>query len=172
MTDFEQALINAFSHSLPLTQHRGCYFHFRQANHRHISSSNSDSREKSTEDVLSTQLKCLIDFAFVPPANVAKTFETLDSTPFFRENREFLDQYWNYFQNTWIGGFDRRGNRKNPKFAIDLWNCYDSVLADLPKPNNFCEGFHSGFTSLLSFEHPSISKFVEGLLEQLSLTTF
>jgi hypothetical protein len=26
--------------------------------------------------------------------------------------------------------------------------------------------------SLLSFEHPTVSKFVEGLLKQLSLTTF
>jgi MULE transposase-like protein len=38
MTDFEQALLNSFASSFPDVDQRGCFFHFRQANYRHIQS--------------------------------------------------------------------------------------------------------------------------------------
>jgi hypothetical protein len=38
MTDFERALLKAFSLCLPTVEQRGCFFHFRQANFRHIQS--------------------------------------------------------------------------------------------------------------------------------------
>lgn len=36
MTDFERALINAFRSEFPTATHRGCFFHFRQANFKNI----------------------------------------------------------------------------------------------------------------------------------------
>jgi len=38
MTDFEAALLKAFSECFPNTDQRGCYYHFRQAIHRKIQS--------------------------------------------------------------------------------------------------------------------------------------
>jgi hypothetical protein len=114
----------------------------------------------------------LIALAFVPPSDVVSDFEEVDQSPFFQTNRVLLDEYLDYFSRTWIGGFDRRGVRKTPLFPISLWNCHASVLADLPKTNNFCEGFHSGFLSLISYQHPTLPKFVAGLLKQQTLTSF
>jgi hypothetical protein len=36
MTDFEHALLKSFSTCLPTVEQRACFFHFRQANFRHI----------------------------------------------------------------------------------------------------------------------------------------
>jgi hypothetical protein len=37
-------------------------------------------------------------------------------------NKVFLDRYMEYFTNTWIGGFDCRGNGKPPLFPTVMWN--------------------------------------------------
>jgi len=58
-----------------------------------------------------------------------------------------------------------------PKFSVDLWNCFHSVLEDLPKTNNACEGFHHGFSAILGSSHPTIFKLIKGLQEQHTLTS-
>lgn len=127
--------------------------------------------EKSEEIAFGLNLKMVIALAFVPVADVVAAFEELESSPFFEEHRDVLDGYLDYFQNTWIGGFNRRGQRKPPMFSIERWNCYESVLNDLPKTNNYAEGFNRGFAALLSVHHPTIPKFVQGLLKEQILTS-
>lgn len=127
---------------------------------------------RNEDATFALHLKSLVALAFVPTVDVVDSFEELDRSDFFQTNRDVLDGYMDYFLNTWIGGFDRRGARKRPLYPIELWNCRDSVLQDLPKTNNFAEGFHRGFLSLLSAHHPSITKFVKGLLLQQVLTNF
>lgn len=120
----------------------------------------------------SLHLRMMIALAFVPSDKVLDAFEEIDGCPFVQQNKAVLDVFLDYFVNTWIGGFDRRGNRKSPMFAISRWNCYDSVLNDMPKTNNFCEGFHRGFSSLLSVHHPTLPKFVQGLMKQNTISSF
>jgi len=103
---------------------------------------------------------------------VIETFEMLDARPFFRTNNAILEPLMDYFLDTWIGGFNRIGRRKPPLFPIAIWNCYDSVIRELPKTNNFCEGFHNGFASLLRVLHPKIPQLVEGLLKDATKTAF
>jgi len=45
----------------------------------------------------------------------------------------------------------------------DLWNCYESVNAGLPKTNSVHEGWHRGFAELLSCNHPNVWKFIKVL---------
>jgi len=45
-----------------------------------------------------------------------------------------------------------------------------TVNLDWSRTNNACEGFNSGFQSLLSAHHPTIWKFIEGLKKQQNLT--
>jgi len=127
---------------------------------------------KVSDASFSLHLKTLVALAFVPPSQVVSCFEEIDRSQFFRDNKLILDQYMDYFLDTWIGGFDRSGDRKAPLYPITLWNCRSSVLEGLPKTNNFCEGFHNGFSSMLTAHHPTLNKFVGGLLKQQTLTTF
>ncbi len=62
----------------------------------------------------------------------------------------------------------RRNRRRNPTFAHSLWNCYDATLENLPKTNNFVEGWYCGFSQLLGAYHPSIWKFIDGLKNEQS----
>jgi len=61
--------------------------------------------------------------------------------------------------------FSFRGARSAPLFPIPLWNCREPVLNDLPKTNNFSEGFNRSFSSIMTGLHPILSRFVEHLLK-------
>jgi len=108
--------------------------------------------------------------AFVPQDDVHSVLNELLDSPFFKTHQDILDSYLEYFTRTWIGSFSFRGARSAPLFPIPLWNCRDSVLNDLPKTNNFSEGFNMQFLSMLSAHHPTLSKFVENLIKINKLT--
>lgn len=169
MSDFEQSFINASESIFPSAEHRGCFFHFRQANYRHVQRDHNLLYQDTNDPEFSLHLRMLMALAFVPIAGVVEAFEELDGSQFFTDNKEVLDGYLDYFQRTWMGSFDRRGIRKQPLFPLELWNCRESVLRDLPKTNNFAEGFHRALSSLLSYHHPSLPKFVSGLLKENKL---
>jgi len=96
-------------------------------------------------------LRYLVALAFVPISDVIVAYEQVEQSPFFQINKDLVDPLMDYFLETWIGGFNRLGQRKSPLFDIAIWNCYSAVLEGLPKTNNFCEGFHYAFASLLVF---------------------
>jgi len=104
----------------------------------------------------------LTALAFVPPADVRVAYNKLIETPFF-ESTEQMDEFLLYFQLTWIGSDT---GRRLPKFQIELWNCYNSVVGDLGKTNNICEGSNRALNSLMSVQHPTIFRFIQGLKRQ------
>jgi len=55
----------------------------------------------------------------------------------------------------------RRSRRIPTTFTIELWDCYASVLGDLPKTNNVIEGWHRAYSSLIDAFHLSIWDFIE-----------
>ena len=126
--------------------------------------------EYTTTPDFALNLKQIASLAFVPPQKVSKCYDTLVDSAFFKIHDTLLQPLLGYVENTWIGGLDRRRNRRAPLFSIDLWNCYESVLNDLNKTNNHCEGFNNGFHSLLGAAHPSIFKFIDGLKKQQGIT--
>jgi len=171
MTDFEQATINAFRKSFPNIQNRGCFFHFLQSLWRHIQE-NNDIRSKyvNPEDPeFAINLRKLAALAFVPAADVPDAFEELISTQFFDQNEKILKPFVDYFEDTYIGRLRTRGIRRNPSFAINLWNQYDATMQGLPKTNNSIEGWHRKFSSSLSSHHPSIWKFIDALKKEQSI---
>jgi len=131
----------------------------------------SSLRAMMDDPVLSHNLRMLQALAFVPPAAVHTALAALLETEFFMTNTELLDDFMTYFLRTWIGSVNFRGARSAPLFPIPVWNCREYVLSDLPKTNNFSEGFNRGFSSLLLVQHPSISKLAEALIKKYSLTT-
>ena len=56
--------------------------------------------------------------AFVPPSDVVATFDMLEGSEFFKNNESKIEDYVEYFASTWIGSFDRRGQRKRPLYDI------------------------------------------------------
>ena len=170
MTDFESASIGAFASAFPASRQRGCFFHFSQCLWRHIQQLPDVLQEYSTTPDFALNLKQIVSLAFVPPEDVPKWYDKMVDTAFFRAYDAILQPFLGYVENTWIGGLDRRRNRRAPLFFIALWNCYESVLNDLNKTNNYCEGFNNGFHSLLGSSHPTIFKFIDGLKKQQGLT--
>ena len=166
MTDYETAAINAFKVAFPNAHLRGCFFHFMQCLYRHVQLLGLSGRYVQELD-FAHNIKQLGALAFVPVPDVIDSFERLILTDFFRDNEEVLPLV-DYFEETWIGVV-RRGQRRSARFEIALWNCYDAVKDGLPKTNNSVEGWHNEFGSLLSANHPSIWKFIEGLQKQQSL---
>jgi len=96
----------------------------------------------------------------VPESDVITTFEELLDSTYYTENEILLRPILDYFEDTWIGRIDRRGRRRQPQFQINLWNYYEAVKDGIPKTNNLVEGWHRGFSQLLSAHHPNIWKFI------------
>jgi hypothetical protein len=171
MTDYELASINSFRQVFPSAENKGCFFHFAQCVFRHIQQFPDILALFTNEADFSLQLWHLVALAFVPPEDVISNFDLLMEEPFFVEHEALLTSFVQYFERTWIGPLNRRGTaRIAPLYEISVWNCYHSVLNDLPKTNNACEGFHHGFSALLGSHHPTIYKLIDGFKEQQTLT--
>lgn len=110
----------------------------------------------SVDEVFSFESKKLVALAFVPQIYVINAFEILLQSPYYIEHEETLQTIIDYFEDTWIERLTRRGNRRSPKFPITMWNCYSTILDDLPKTNNSMEGWHRGFSESLQSSHSSI----------------
>ncbi|RWS20135.1 uncharacterized protein B4U80_11049 [Leptotrombidium deliense] len=93
-------------------------------------------------------------------------------TQFYRQNEAILQPLIDYFEDTWIGRPTANGIRRAPRYPITNWNCYTSVIDELPKTNNSVEGWHRAFSSLISCQHPSIWKFISGIKKDQSLNEF
>jgi len=89
--------------------------------------------------------------AFVPPEKVMDAFEALSETNSFLPGTESV-QY--YFEDNWFGRPQRR--RQDPRFPIEIWNCYSTAIANLPKSNNYVEGWHRDFESTVDGVHVNI----------------
>lgn len=175
MTDFETSQIKAFKEAFPYIQNRGCFFHFRQCFWRQVQTS-SDIRSKycdMDDPDFSLHLRELPALAFVPEEDVEESFKTLMESPFYVRNERLLAPVVDYFEKVWIGKPKRSGQGRHlPKFAMELWNCYNATKEGIPRTNNSVEGWHNAFSSLLAANHPSLWKFIKALQRQQSLTEF
>ena len=70
----------------------------------------------------------------IPLGDIVTAFEVL-SQHCAGDEEAILD----YFEVNYIGE-QRRGRRRNPLFAHELWNVNGRVEADLPRTNNMLEG--------------------------------
>ena len=114
--------------------------------------------------------------AFVPTDRVIDAFEGL-VTSLDPETDELLGDFLVYFETTWIG-IVQRGRRRRPLFDIDLWNVHDRVENNLPRTNNYIEGWDDACDQRVGVTHRTIRRLVtknrkdqannELLLEQIS----
>ncbi|XP_031350480.1 uncharacterized protein LOC116176146 [Photinus pyralis] len=165
LIDYESAIIGAIESEFPGVVVRGCFFHFCQCIFRSIQSNGLQQRYETDADFALT-MRYLSALAFVPLNELVQSFDLLlDNNVFPPEAQPVID----YFEDTWIGRPDRRLRRRAPRFAHVMWNCYNSVLENLPKTNNALEGWHRGFQEMVGGNHPNIWKFVNALKKEQSL---
>ncbi|XP_072397919.1 uncharacterized protein [Diabrotica undecimpunctata] len=131
MMDFERAAMNAAQTEFPNVRIRGCFFHFSQCMWRHIQSAGLQRRNIENPD-FALHLRQLTALAFVPDNHVVRVYEELLNSDFYTQNEELLVPLINYFEDTWIGRLARRGNRRQPLFPANVWNCYDLADQDIP----------------------------------------
>jgi len=132
ITDFELAAMNGFSQEYPNVQQRGCFFHFSQNVYRRIQRAGLQAEYVDDADFV---LKCrmILGLAFVPPADVAQSFEELsDYLP------DRLQPVLDYVEDNYIGRINRRGVRRTATFEIGVWNMYDFVVTDYARVKNLC----------------------------------
>ena len=96
--------------------------------------------------------------------------DLLIASKYFIDNENLLNGFLNHFENTWIGKKRRHGYRSEPKFYIELWNCYNDVIHDFPRTNNAEEGWNRAFAERLRIHHAKMSDFINCLKSEQDMT--
>ena len=172
MQDFEKAALNALVKHVGLDNLGGCFFHFKQALHRHLQ--DLGLTPKYCNDVsFRVRVASLGALAFVPVEDVQRVYDQLEAT-FLPDEKPLLE----YFSKTWIGAKPpgtlraKQPARKNPLFPLKLWNCNARAKLGVHLTNNNAERFHNAFQTMFVHGnvHPSIPAFMDGLHAQQRLT--
>ena len=102
MIDFEMASKNALSKTFPKAEVKGCFYHLAQSVYRKVQSSGLQKRCKDDAE-FRLQVRMLPALAFVSVERVCEVFDILEEK--LKEVQPLLD----YFEDTFIGGRQRRG---------------------------------------------------------------
>ena len=163
MTDFEQALMNAFRSVFPSVSQSGCFYHLSQCIYRQVQQ--HGLQNDYVDEDFSLFIRMLPAIAFVPVTDAVDAFDTLVDVGY----PDRAEPIVNYFEDNFIGRPDRRGNRRKPVFPLTLWNVNQRVVESLPRTNNSVEGWHCGFQSSLQCSHPTLWKLLDQLIRENEL---
>ena len=105
----------------------------------------------------------LAALAFVPANDVPTYYDLLVKSPFYVKHSSELKAFLMKWEKTWIGRRLLGDRRAPPTFAIQLWNCFDRQLLNLPLTNNAVEGWHNSFRFLVNCQHPSVWRLLEAM---------
>ena len=160
--DFEKAAINSIHNLNPQIEVKGCFYHFSSIIWKRIQNVGLQQRYSNYQE-LALHLRMLCAIAFLPPTDVIQGFEEL-----VNEIRNIysdkVDKILDYFEDNFIYRF-----RRNPSFALDLWNMFNRTDDELPRTNNSVEGWHRSFQGHASTCHPVFWKFLSILRNEESL---
>jgi len=122
MTDFEQAMNNAFVCVFPNASHSNCFYHFSQCIYRRLQHHRLQN-DYSDED-FSLFIRMLAAVTLVSVTYAVDAYDTLVDAGY----PDRAEPVVNYFEDNFIGRLDRRGNRRNPVFPLSLWNVHVRVV--------------------------------------------
>lgn len=162
LTDFELAMINAFSHEFKGASQVGCFFHFSQNLWKKVQKSGLVSQFSSQG--LNDHFKRLQALAFLPAEDVPQGLALLD-----KQIPEVMRPLVTYLENTYVLGRIKPGTslRTQPMFSPALWSVYNNVLNSLPRTTNNVEAWHSRWAKLVGESHVGTFRIIEEMrLEQ------
>ena len=74
--------------------------------------------------------------AFVPAQDVDDTMITLRNIFEGSDYNMQLERLIDYFEDNYVGRYQANGNRRNPRYAKEIWNVHQLVVDDEPRTNN------------------------------------
>ncbi|CAF1158361.1 unnamed protein product, partial [Didymodactylos carnosus] len=77
-----------------------------------------------------------------------------------------LQDFLNYFEDTYIGRLRASGVRANPKFAVELWNMHSRTDQAMLRSNNHVEGKLKTEESSLQLDLAAINAGQEAKIQQ------
>ena len=154
--NFEQALLNAISGTVPYSKIAGFFFHWKQAIHRKLISLKfanekeivSRSMVKNSMDILTVILVNEITtkgFVFVN--------DNLKEAIFGEKDSEKLKKFWKYFENYWMSS-----NKMIETWNISKYQCNKNVVR---RTNNGLESYNLRLKKLFKSGTPSFAQFVK-----------
>ena len=162
LIDFEKAVMNAFSNSLPGCEVSNCFFHLCQAVQKNIQ---KKFKKIYFADKLFARASRLVVFlAFVPVTDVEVVFYEI--TYYIQTNYPKLMCIVNYFEKTYLGSVIVDSEvRLLPAYPLGFWNHFARIIRDpeFPRTSNMVEGFHRGFKSRVHRPKPSVQEYVRAI---------
>ncbi len=136
-SDYEHAAILAYQKVFPNAAPAGCLFHLSQILYRRLQASGVQSdynRKESTK--LRDDFHRLIALAFVPEEDVKEVFDDLCKNAHMK-----LQLVLKHMQEYYVHGrvVGKKKRKVPPLFPIPTWNCFNCILAGLPRTTNTCE---------------------------------
>lgn len=156
LSDYESGLISAVKQVLPSTTHLGCWYHFKSALIKNISSKGLN--KVYAQAGFAHEVKRIAALAFL-------TSQEMIESAWMRlieKASPELEPFMVYFEKQWIGQI-QLGKRKS-RIPISMWTFTEQVKQGLPLTNNFCEGFHNKLNFLLSKNANSLYQLMEALI--------
>ena len=163
--DFEIAAINAAKRVFADVQMHGCFFHLSQSLYRKIQSLGLQQLYANNSE-FANRCKMVAAMAFVPVDQVSTVFEELKSTFSSHDN---LSGLLDYFESVYIGVL---ASSRKPRFEHVFWNVTSRILDNLPKTNNYVEGFNNRMKHAIGCSHPSLSILIDVLKKEYMITDF
>jgi hypothetical protein len=76
----------------------------------------------------------------------------------FLHSINFVVDFVDYFEDTYIGRPIRGARRRCPRFSISMWNCFNRLDQQLPRTNNSAEGWNKAIKVGLIFDISSTNR--------------
>ena len=102
----------------------------------------------------------MVFLAFVPFTSIEGAFEELSIH--VASTYPALMTVVNYFESTYLGLACPDGSRTSPKYSIEFWNHYGTIIVDpdYPRTSNMVEGFHRGFKTRVNRARPTVQEYL------------
>ena len=151
LSDFELAIKQAVELSFPVTEFRGCYYHFSQALMRKFQNLGLQVAYREVQEV-NQFLRRTAALAFVPVRYVRLAWQALKANA---PDQPRMEEFIRYFEDTWLVG----------QFSLTQWNVFANSSF---RTNNHVEGWHNRLKRVVVKSHPNLYELIEVLQREQS----